>query len=149
VLLAALGPQMLRLCGQRAAGSILANAGPNTIAEHIKPELDAAAQAAGRPQPRIVGGPMGVHVTSDVEAARTRAKRKVGFYAEMPSYRAMLDREGLSGAEQLVLIGSEDDVLDGIRRYEEAGVTDLYLCDLSSRADRERTRGLIQHAVRG
>jgi alkanesulfonate monooxygenase SsuD/methylene tetrahydromethanopterin reductase-like flavin-dependent oxidoreductase (luciferase family) len=65
----------------------------------------------------------------------------------MPSYRAMLDREGLSGAEDLVLIGSEDEVLDGIRRYEDAGVTDLYLCDLSSRDDRERTRKLNRHAV--
>jgi alkanesulfonate monooxygenase SsuD/methylene tetrahydromethanopterin reductase-like flavin-dependent oxidoreductase (luciferase family) len=74
-----LGPQMLRICGQRTAGTILANTGPNTIAEHIKPELDAAARAAGRPEPRIVGGPMGVHVTCDLDGARTRARRKVGF----------------------------------------------------------------------
>ena len=147
VLLAALGPQMLRLCARRTAGTILANTGPKTIAEHVKPELEAAAEAAGRPRPRIVGGPMGIHVTGDRDAARARAVRRVGFYAEMPSYRAMLDREGLAGAEDLVLIGSEDEVDEGLARYEAAGLTDLYLCDLSSRADRERTRGFIAHVA--
>jgi 5,10-methylenetetrahydromethanopterin reductase len=144
VLVAALGPQMLRLCGQRTAGTILANTGPKTIADHVKPTLDAAAQAARRPVPRIVGGPMGVHVTDDREAARERAVRRLGLYGEMPSYRAMLDREGLSGPHDLVLIGSEAEVLEGLKEYETAGVTDLYLCDLASRADRDRTREFIR-----
>jgi alkanesulfonate monooxygenase SsuD/methylene tetrahydromethanopterin reductase-like flavin-dependent oxidoreductase (luciferase family) len=140
---------MLQLCGRRTAGTILANTGPKTIAAHIKPALDAAAREAGRPQPRIVGGPMGIHVTSDPESARARAVRKVGFYGQMPSYRSMLDLEGLSGPEELVLIGSEDEVREGLGHYEAAGVTDLYLCDLSSREDRERTRKFIRHALAG
>lgn len=93
VLLAALGPQMLRLAGTTTAGTSLWMTGPRTIAEHIAPTITAAATEAGRPAPRIVCA-LPVCVTDDSADARARAERAFGFYGALPSYRAMLDREG-------------------------------------------------------
>src|SRR5262245_26636981 len=56
VLLAALGPHMLRLCGERTDGTILWMADERAIASHVAPLLTQAAEAAGRPRPRIVAG---------------------------------------------------------------------------------------------
>jgi 5,10-methylenetetrahydromethanopterin reductase len=52
VLLAALGPQMLRLAGQRTDGTVLWMTGPATVRDYIVPTLRQAAEAAGRPSPR-------------------------------------------------------------------------------------------------
>ena len=52
MLIAALGPVMLRLAGERAGGTILWMADERTIDSHIAPRITAAADAAGRPAPR-------------------------------------------------------------------------------------------------
>ena len=56
VLLAALGPVMLRLAGERTDGTILWMADERAIDSHVVPHLTKAAEAAGRPAPRIVAG---------------------------------------------------------------------------------------------
>jgi hypothetical protein len=45
----------------------------------------------------------------------------------MPSYAAVLAKEGLGEPADLHLIGSAQQVLDGLGRYAEAGVTDFRL----------------------
>lgn len=54
LLVAAMGPQALRVSGELADGILPYLAGPRALAEHIVPAVTAAAEAAGRPAPRIV-----------------------------------------------------------------------------------------------
>ena len=146
VLLAALGPQMLGVCGRRTAGTITWMTGPHTIRDHVVPTLTAAADSVGREAPRVVAL-LPVHVTDDVSAGRARATRTLGIYGTMPSYRAMLDREGLTGPEEYALIGSEDAVRDGLEAYQAAGVTDLGIAVAAGADDRDRTREFVAGVV--
>ena len=75
VLLAAMGPRMLRLAGARTDGSILWLSGPKAIADQIKPALEAAATEAGRPAPRIVASVPGLR---DLEARRRAQPHRRG-----------------------------------------------------------------------
>ncbi len=124
VMLAALGEQMLRLCGRRTDGTILWCVGPKTISEQIKPILDGAADEAGRPEPAIVCS-LPVWVTDDVAAAKEFVGAVLKDYAALPSYRAMLDIEGVQGIESISLIGSEQQVADGLGRIAASGATDF------------------------
>lgn len=137
VVLAALGPKMLELAGSTAAGTHVGQTGPKTIAEHTAPTLNAAAEAAGRPQPRIIAL-VNLCVTDDPDGARTAAAEGAGWYAALPSYRAMLDREGIEDPTDLLLFGSMDEISAGLDRYVEAGVTDLRL-GVMARNDDERS----------
>ena len=124
VLVAALGPQMLRLTGRMADGTITWMTGPGTLAELTVPTINEAAEAAGRPAPQIVAG-FPVCVTDDVDAARERAAKEYAIYGQLPSYRAMLDNEGLGGPEDLAIIGSADEVADRIRALASTGITTM------------------------
>lgn len=148
VLLAALGTQMLGVCGRRTAGTITWMTGPHTIREHVVPTLTAAASSAGREAPRVVAL-VPVHVTDDVAAARARAAQALGVYGTMPSYRAMLDREGLTGPEDFAIVGGEEAVRDGLEAYRAAGVTDLGIAVAADAVDRDRTRELVASFVAG
>lgn len=126
ILLAALGPRMLDLAGQRVAGTTVGQCGPVTIAGHVAPRIREAAAAAGRPEPRIMAL-VRLCVTDDVAGAKALAREVGARYAAMPSYAAALAREGLDEPGDLHLVGSWEQVLDGLGRYAEAGVTDLRL----------------------
>lgn len=126
VLLAALGPRMLRLAGQRTAGTTVGQCGPVTIASHIVPTIEQAAADAGRPRPRIMAL-IRLCVTDNPGPARALATEISAFYARWPSYAAVLAREGLADPAELHLIGSPQQVFDGLGRYAEAGVTDFRL----------------------
>lgn len=143
VLLAALAPRMLKLAGARADGTVLWMTGPRTVAGHVAPALAAAAEEAGRERPRIVCA-LPVCVTDDPAAARARAEEVFAVYGTLPSYRAMLDREGAAGPGDVVLAGDEAAVRAQIEELAEAGVTDFAAALYSGR---ERTmdflRGLL------
>jgi hypothetical protein len=66
-------------------------------------------------------------VTEAPDAAYALAKQTASFYRNIPSYRKVQDIEGLDDPAELHLIGSWDWVLDGLRSYAEAGVTDYRL----------------------
>ncbi len=126
VLVAALGPQMLGVAGRLADGTILWMTGPKTIATHTVPTINAAAEAAGRPQPQVVAG-LPVCVTDGSEAANAAATaaaaQEFAIYGNLPSYRAMLDREGMAGPENLAMIGSADEVAAQISALADTGLT--------------------------
>ncbi len=144
VMVAALGPQMLKLAGSRTAGTITWMTGPATISAHTKPALDAAAEAAGNPSARITCG-LPVCVTSDVERTRERASKVYAIYGQLPSYRAMLDREGAEGPADIAIIGDEDHVAERIGALESAGVTDFAASEFASSDDeRTRTRAVLR-----
>lgn len=126
ILLAALGPRMLRLAGARTAGTTVGQCGPRTIASHIGPIVHEAASEAGRGRPRIMAL-VRLCVTDHPNEAYTLAQEVGAFYAALPSYAAVLEREGLTQPADLHLIGSWEQVLDGLGRYADAGVTDFRL----------------------
>lgn len=126
VLLAALAPRMLRLAGSWTAGTTLGQCGPKTIATHVAPIINEAAAQAGRPAPRIMAL-VGVVVTDDPSGAREAAIAGARGYAALPSYRRVLDIEGVDSAADLLLAGSLDHIVDGLSAYVAAGTTDLRL----------------------
>jgi 5,10-methylenetetrahydromethanopterin reductase len=144
VLVAALGPKMLELAGQVTDGTMTWMTGPDTLSSFTVPTISKAAADAGRPSPRIGAG-MPVCVTDDVDGARARAAQVFQVYGVLPSYRAMLDREGAKGPEDVAIIGDEAAVKSGIQRLADAGVTDFAAVEFGADAgERERTRGLLQ-----
>ncbi|MFJ9428489.1 TIGR03564 family F420-dependent LLM class oxidoreductase [Streptomyces sp. NPDC101490] len=149
VLVAAMGPQALRVSGELADGILPFLAGPRALAEHIVPAVRAAASAAGRPAPRIVALVPGV-VTSDVEAVRDAAAGALALYESIPSYRRVLDLSGVSGAAELAAIGDEEAVAAEVRRYREAGATEVVFTatDLGGEEDRRRTWKLLGELAR-
>lgn len=124
LLIAALGPQMLKLAGTLADGTVLWMTGPKTIAAHIVPTIREAASAASRPAPRIVCA-LPVTVTSDVAGARERLNTEYAIYGTLPSYAAMIEREGAKGPADVSLIGSKSQVLNQLHELAEAGVTEF------------------------
>jgi F420-dependent oxidoreductase-like protein len=142
VLLAALGTQMLRLAGRRADGTVLWMTGPATIRDHIAPTIAAAAAEAGRPPARIVCS-LPVLVTDDVDGARERAATTFAAYGTLPSYRAMMDREGAAGPADLAIIGSEEQVAARIRDVFDEGATEFVASVFAGGAEGRRTRALL------
>jgi F420-dependent oxidoreductase-like protein len=130
VLIAALAPRMLRLAGEVADGTVLWMTGPRTVAEHVAPAVTEAARAAGRPAPRIVCA-LPVCVTDDADAARALAAERFEIYGQLPSYRAMLDREGAEGPADVAIVGDEDEVAVRIETLSKAGVTDFVAAEYS------------------
>jgi F420-dependent oxidoreductase-like protein len=143
VLVAALGPKMLELAGTAADGTITWMTGPATLREHTVPTITAAAERAGRPAPAVVAS-LPVCVTDDVDAARARAAKVFAVYGQLPSYRAMLDREGAEGPADVAIVGDEATVRAAIDELEAAGVTDFAASEFATGEDRERTRSLLR-----
>jgi F420-dependent oxidoreductase-like protein len=143
VLLAALGPRMLRLAGELAEGTVLWMTGPATVRDHIVPTITAAAQAAGRPSPRVVCV-LPICVTSDPDAARAGADKVFAMYGQLPSYRAMLDREGAAGPGDVALVGDEPAVAAQLAALADAGVTDFVAGEYGRGEDAVRTRDLLK-----
>jgi len=124
VVVAALGEQMLRVTAALADGTLTWCTGPVTLAEHTIPTITAAAEEFGRPAPRVIAA-LPVCVTADVEGATARAAELFAAYGALPSYRAMLDREGVAGPADIAIIGSAGAVQDRIGALAEIGVTDF------------------------
>lgn len=117
-----LGPVMLRLAGEVADGTNTWMVGPKTMSEHIVPGLTAAASAAGKAAPAVVGG-FPIVLTKKVDAARESIARSLTIYGQLPSYRAMLDREGVAGPADVALVGDEKTLRQGLKRLKSMGVT--------------------------
>jgi alkanesulfonate monooxygenase SsuD/methylene tetrahydromethanopterin reductase-like flavin-dependent oxidoreductase (luciferase family) len=144
ILVAAMAPQALRVSGELADGILPLLAGPRALAEHIVPAVTAAAESAGRPAPRIVTFVPGV-VTADVEAVRQTATEALAFYEQFPSYQRVLGLSGATRAADVAVIGDEETVAAEVRRYREAGATEVVFTatDLGSDEDRRRTWKLL------
>ncbi|MCA9831780.1 MAG: TIGR03564 family F420-dependent LLM class oxidoreductase [Dehalococcoidia bacterium] len=144
VVIAALGPQMLRLAGRMCDGTALWMAGPKYIEEVVVPELGRAAREAGRPAPRIIAG-VPIVVTSDSGAARERIATAYAMYGTLPSYQRVISGSGASGPEDLAVIGTEEQVESQLRRWQDAGVTDFYAAIDGENAEvRAHTRDFLK-----
>ncbi|MFJ2671648.1 LLM class F420-dependent oxidoreductase [Streptomyces sp. NPDC087525] len=140
LLVAAMGPQALRASGELADGILPYLAGPRALAEHIVPAVTAAAEAAGRPAPRIVALVYGV-VTDDVDAVRAKATEQLAFYEQIPSYARVIELSGGERAADVAVIGDEATVAAEVQRYRDAGATEVVFAgtDIAGEADRRRT----------
>jgi F420-dependent oxidoreductase-like protein len=126
VLVAALGPVMLKLAGERAAGTVLWMADERAVAEHVLPRITKAAAEAGRPAPRIVAGvPVCLCRPSEVDAARERANRILGEAEISPNYQRLLDYGAARDVGDICVAGDEAAIAARMRRFAQAGVTDL------------------------
>jgi F420-dependent oxidoreductase-like protein len=150
ILVAALAPRMLALTGRVADGTITWMTGIRTVREHTVPGVREAAAKAGRPSPRVVVG-LPIAVTREVTAARESAAKQFQIYGALPSYRAMLDREGVEGPSDVALVGDEGAVGEALRKLAEAGATDFLAIPFRVRGDAdavERTRALLVRLAR-
>ena len=140
-MIAAMAPKMLELAGAMADGTILWMTGPKTTASHIIPTMHGAAHAAGRPTPATVLG-LPVCLTNDVDGARDRASKEYAIYGQLPSYRAMLDREGAAGPADIAVIGNEETVRARIAEIGECGATEFIVSAFGSADEVSATRAL-------
>ncbi|WP_194903743.1 LLM class F420-dependent oxidoreductase [Catenulispora rubra] len=126
VLVAALGPVMLALAGERADGTVLWLADERAIAEHVVPRITKAADDAGRPAPRVVAGvPVCLCLPSQVDEARERANRILGEAEISPNYQRLLEYGDVHDVGGLCAAGDEEAITDRLRRFADAGTTDM------------------------
>jgi F420-dependent oxidoreductase-like protein len=147
ILIAALGPRMLKIAGELSDGTVTWMVGHRTLKTHIAPRITAAASAAGRPAPRICAG-VAVCVTDDPEGARSRVAGLFQSYGNLPSYRNMLELEGTTDPADVAVVGDEASVERQLRDYADGGTTDLLAVVFPDGADEAastaRTRALLK-----
>jgi len=148
VIVAALGATMLDLAGTVADGTATWMTGRQTVADHIAPRINAAAEAAGRPAPRVVVS-LPVCVTDDTDAAAELINTEFAIYPTLPSYKAMLELEGATAAADVALLGTAEEVLEGLGLLAEAGATDFVASICGTRDERQSTFELLAQAARG
>jgi F420-dependent oxidoreductase-like protein len=136
LILAALGPQMLKIAGELTAGTTTSWAGPEVIKNYIRPTIDKA--AAGRPQPEVIAGAC-VALTDDPDGTREWIRERFGAAGDMPAYRAVLDRGGKAGPEDTAVLGDESAVAQEVQRYADAGATEFLFCPVGTAEEQART----------
>jgi len=124
VLLAALGPRMLGIARDLADGTIAVWVRPDTIENYFVPRLG--------PGRRVVTVVM-VGVTGDPDGVREQVARQMAIVRELPAYQTVLARGGLSGPADAAVVGDETTVVRELRRFRDAGVTDLIVIPVTER----------------
>jgi F420-dependent oxidoreductase-like protein len=153
VLIAALGPRMLRLAGERTDGTILWLADERAIESHIAPRITEAASAAGRPAPRVVAGvPVCLCGDDEVDAAVERTNRILAEADVSPNYQRLLDEGNARNVGDILAAGSETAIEKRLRAFADAGVTDVSVRVVPLGQGRDellaslrRTRELLAH----
>ncbi|SEF28698.1 F420-dependent oxidoreductase, MSMEG_4879 family [Amycolatopsis pretoriensis] len=130
IVVAAMGPQALKVTAELADGTLPFLAGPRALSELIVPAM------AGK---RILAAVPAI-VTDEPEEVRAKAVEQMSFYGQIPSYRRILDAEGVEHAADLAIIGDEKTVLKGLQRYYDAGATDVLVSQTGIRSSAERKR---------
>jgi F420-dependent oxidoreductase-like protein len=146
VLVAALGPKMLELAGRVTDGTMTWMTGPTTLASHVVPIITTAAERAGRPAPNVVAA-LPICVTGNEDAARERAAKDFQTYGFLPSYRAMLDREGAAGPADVAIVGDAATVTKELARMADAGATEFVASIFGDRFERAETRALLKSMI--
>jgi F420-dependent oxidoreductase-like protein len=136
VLLSAHGPRLLRLAGEVADGALTTWVQADALAEHVVPAVTRA--AAGRPAPEVVVGVV-ASLTDDPDAARAHVGEVMGAANGLPSYRRTMDRDGAAGPQDMLLAGDEAQLEREVRRFADAGATELQLCAIGPPHERART----------
>jgi hypothetical protein len=133
---------MLRAAGDLADGAVTWMTGPRTLAEHVVPTISKAATAAGRPAPRVIAS-LQVCVTDDPETARERIAEQFAVAGQVPEYRAVLDREGVAGPQDVALTGDEETIARHLHRLANAGVTEFMASPVGTPEEQARTTAVL------
>lgn len=131
LLLSALGPRMLEVARDLADGVVLTWVTPEMIAGHIAPRT--------APGARIVAQLITL-LSPDPDRARAGFAGQLAAIGQMPAYRASLNRAGLSNPADTIIIGDDTAITDALKRYQDAGVTDVVVAPLN---ERSRTLDLL------
>lgn len=142
VLLAALGPAMLKVAGELADGSVTWMTGPRTLSDHIVPTITRSAGAHQRAAPRVVAGLL-TCVTHDADAVRERIGEYFAMAGQVSEYRAMLDREGVAGPADVAVVGDETVVAQQIDRLRDAGATEFMATPFGTVEEQRRTTAVL------
>jgi len=128
VLIAALGPVMLKLAGERTDGTILWLADERAIETHVAPRINAAAEGVGRPTPRIVAGiPVCLCADSEIDTAIARTNRVLSEAEISPNYQKLLDHGDAQEVGDILAAGTEAAIEKRLRAFADAGATDVSL----------------------
>ncbi|TDO14921.1 F420-dependent oxidoreductase-like protein [Mycobacterium sp. BK086] len=123
VLVAALGPAMLKIAGERAGGTILWMADERAIGDYVAPTL---AAAAGNETARVVAGvPVALCNERDIDDAKAYASEVLGHADFSPNYVRLLEHGDAEDVGDTMAAGDEATVRARLRSYRDAGVTDL------------------------
>lgn len=141
VMIAALGPAMLRLAGTRSSGTVLWLADERTIASHVVPQITKAAAEAGRPAPRVMAGvPVCLCAPNEVEAAIERTNRTLSEVVASPNYVRLMEHGDAQSIGDVLICGDETAMEQRMRSFAEAGVTDLNARIVPLGEDREQIK---------
>jgi len=126
ILVGALGPHMLRAAGAYSDGVIATWSDEGAIEREIGPPVRAAAEAAGRSEPRI-GGVVAVAVVpaAKTAAARDVAQAEFAFYETTMPYQRVVAASDAGRIGDICVIGDEEEVARRLRRFRDAGMTDF------------------------
>jgi alkanesulfonate monooxygenase SsuD/methylene tetrahydromethanopterin reductase-like flavin-dependent oxidoreductase (luciferase family) len=147
LILAALGPRMVRLAGELADGAATWMTGPKALGAHIVPTITKAAADAGRRPPRVVAG-LPVCVTNTPDEVRARIGEYFAVAAHVPEYRAALDREGVAGPRDVAIVGTETEVAQALNRFRDAGATEFMAAPYGTASEQNRTIGFLADLAR-
>jgi len=126
------------VAGTHACGTILWMADERSIAEHVAPRIQQAARLAGRAEPRIIAGiPVALCSAGEVDGARGYTSDLLGRAARSPNYVRLLERGDADDVGGTMAVGDESAVLDRLKRYRDAGATDLAVQVVALGADPE------------
>ncbi len=142
LVVAALGPKMLELAATLADGTVTWMTGIATLRDYIVPTISKAAVAAGRPAPEVIAS-LPVCCTSDVPAAIERINTSLAIYPTLPSYKAMLDKEGATSPADVALVGSKDQIVDALSQLAAAGVTEMGAAIIGTPAEQTATLDVL------
>ncbi len=134
LLVAALGPVMLKLAGEFADGTVTWMTGPKTLEDYIIPTINKSANASGKSNATIAAG-FPIVLTNDPGGARELISKELQIYGMLPSYRSMLDKEGLEGPADLAIAGDETELRNKMRQLKDIGVTDFCASIVSDDAE--------------
>lgn len=126
ILLAALAPLMLKIAGEQTSGTILWMADQRAIGGHVVPKLTAAAEAAGRPAPRVVAGvPVALCAHDELDAVKEWTNEMLGHAEYSPNYQRLLEEGDARDVGDVLAAGDEETVRAKLASFAAAGVTDL------------------------
>jgi F420-dependent oxidoreductase-like protein len=125
VLLAALGPTMLRTAGECAGGTILWMADERAIGDYVVPRITEAASARKREIRVVAGVPVALCARNELSDARAYASEVLGHADFSPNYVRLLEHGDAEDVGDTMAAGDESTVLARLQDYRDAGVTDL------------------------
>ncbi len=144
VMASALRPKSYELCGELSDGAISWMSPLKYLSETALPALQAGAASAGRDAPPLVAH-VPIAVTTDRGAAEQMAREQLAMYARVPNYQGMFAAAGYDVSDgygddllaDLVVSGTEAEVVAGLQRWREAGMGEVLAHPLIDSNDRE------------